>query len=262
MADAHELPNAWLLDPAGNLVTFLSNEIIVAALSKKAILLTQATPWLFRAAAKGMQSDNKAGLAAIGRLMKEADSDSAFAAAEAATGFTTIASHSAVAIWAAIETAIEQTLLNHIRKLSNAADLMIVSAPSLKMSKLQTSTEAGMRQALRRWEGAVDEQDAVARALLMLAAMKVEVLISEDVRRHLTEMGEIRNVLMHRGGVADGWFVTKCPWLGLQVGEAVALNEQKLGKYIDAARIFAVELMRGCAGSPFAYKAPSNAQAV
>lgn len=51
-----ETPNGWLLDPVGNLIIFLSNEIVVAGLSKNAIALAEASPWLFKAAIRGASS--------------------------------------------------------------------------------------------------------------------------------------------------------------------------------------------------------------
>lgn len=253
-----EAPNAWLLDPASNLVRFLGNEIVVAGLTRTALVLTEASPWLFKAAAKGLPPNNRSGLVAIGRLMKQAQSDSVFASSEMQTGFKTVSSHSAIAIWAAIETAIEQTLLNHIRKLPNSKELMAASAPALKADKIQTGTEGDIRKALRRWEASLDDGDAVERALRMLAAMQVDLVIPEEIRRKLTEMGEVRNVLMHRGGIADEWTVSKCPWLGISPGDELVIDDAKLETFIDAAHRFAVCLIGACAKSPYAYKAPTT----
>jgi hypothetical protein len=253
-----ELPNSWLLDPAGNLVLFLSNEIVVAGLSKNAIALAEASPWLFRAAIKGLPPGSKSSLLALTRLMNRAQSDSAFAAEEAKNGFRTICAHSAVAIWAAIETAIEQTLLNHIRQVPDSKAMMAAIAPSLKVDKLQTSSEADVRKLLRRWEGALDESDSARRAIQMLAAMKLQLALPEETRRCLTEMGEVRNALLHRGGVVDDWFVSKCHWLGLKPGDALIVDEAKLEAFIDAAHKFSVALIGACAASPFAYTVPGT----
>lgn len=189
--------------------------------------------------------------------MKQAQSDSAFAAQEAKTGFKTICTHSAVAIWAAIETAIEQTLLNHIRTLPDSKAMMAAIAPSLSTDKLQTSSEADLRKLLRRWEGALDEPDSIQRAVHMLAAMKLKMSLPEEVRRCLAEMGEVRNAVLHRGGVVDEWFVLKCPWVGLRLGDALVVDEAKLEAFIDAAHKFSVALIGACAASPFAFKTPS-----
>lgn len=66
-------------------------------------------------------------------------------------------------------------------------------------------------------------------------------------------MAEVRNVLLHRGGVVDEWLVSKCPWLDLKPGEELIVDDKKLEKFVDAAHLFAVAFSRAVVKSPYLF---------
>ncbi|MBA2589472.1 MAG: hypothetical protein H0U98_12715 [Alphaproteobacteria bacterium] len=103
------LPNDWILGPIGNLIPYLAQEMVIAGLTKKAIYFIEMSPPLFAIARTQFPKENEVGLAAMQRLLESSKSDCGFAKEEIATGFTTVSAHHAVAVWAAIETTLEQT---------------------------------------------------------------------------------------------------------------------------------------------------------
>jgi hypothetical protein len=68
----------------------------------------------------------------------------------------------------------------------------------------------------------------------LLGLVGLSGFINADVKRNLIELGHIRNVLLHRRGIADAKFVQACPWLTIRVGERVEVNSTAVERYTDA----------------------------
>jgi hypothetical protein len=56
-------------------------------------------------------------------------------------------------------------------------------------------------------------------------------------------LGQIRNVIMHRGGIADRRIVAACPWLGLAAGDEVIITRGRCELYGWAANSYVAELI-------------------
>jgi hypothetical protein len=65
----------------------------------------------------------------------------------------------------------------------------------------------------------------------MLAPLKLAGDTDPEIRKTILEMYHIRNVIVHRGSLADRRLVEGCPWLGLKVGSYVAVTHESLMKY-------------------------------
>ena len=57
----------------------------------------------------------------------------------------------------------------------------------------------------------------------------------KELERSLTELQQIRNVLVHRGGIVDAPMLSKCPWLeinpNVKLGERFPLNTESTSAY-------------------------------
>lgn len=97
---------------------------------------------------------------------------------------------------------------------------------------LEQNVAAGIRYGVSRFES-------------ILAPFGLSGEVDEEVRKNIYELGQIRNVLLHRGGLADARMVSNCPWLGLNRGEAVKVTHKQYAKYRDAViKYLCVILMR------------------
>jgi hypothetical protein len=251
--DADATPNGWLLNPASSLVLFLGNETVIAGLVQRVLMAAQATPTYLSFTQAHLPADRSETQAAIMRLMQFAKTDAAFAAEEIKNEFNTVLSHHAVAIWAAVESTIEQLLINHIRKAPDSKERILASHPAIKGERLKTTTERDARSTIRIWESSLTERSTIERAILMLNAFGVALQLDSNTKRQLTEMAEMRNVILHRRGRADQRLLEKCSWLRVKVGQEVRINPERLGGYIDASHKFAIELMGRLTKSPYIY---------
>jgi len=250
-------PNGWLIGPASNLVLYTGNERVICALMQRVLWSTELLPSLVALAGAQMTKLKPESAAAFASVLQSSKDDAAFAADEIKNGFPTILSHHAIALWAGVETAIEQTILGLIRRVQDAHDLIIAHSPTLNAEKFKTKTANDAEKALSLWDREI-KAHSFDRSMQMLAALKVPVTISTEHRRSLIELSEVRNVLLHKGGFADARFLDKCPWLKLKVGDAFKVDVKRLGDYFDAASQFAVDLIGATVNCPHIYVAPNT----
>lgn len=251
MQDVHsdKSLNGWLLTPATNLVSYLANQTMIAGLTQRTMIAAEAMPTFLVLAQKALPPDQVHAHTAIKKLIAGAATDAAFAADEIANGFNTIFSHHAVAMWGAVETTIEQTLVSHIRKLPDAAAVVAGSASSLNTGKLRTTTEREAKATIKMWEQAIKIDSAMGRSVKMLKAFDINISLSSDLSRELDEMSEIRNIIVHRAGFADERFMKKCPWTKSKAGDFLTVDRARLDRYISATHKFAVALVGGAVKS-------------
>ena len=64
--------------------------------------------------------------------------------------------------------------------------------------------------------------------------------VAADLRKTLFELNQVRNIIVHRGSVADRKFVNSCPWLGLQIGQSVRVCPRDFARYFVAVLNYAI----------------------
>jgi hypothetical protein len=194
------------------------------------------------------------------QLINLSAGDFGFAEKEAATGFNTLFSHAAVGTWGAIETSVENTLLNHIRKVPDVESVIRANAPALKDKDLRRGLERGAPEILlKRWEGSLpDTLTTMGRQLLMLQAFGLHIALNSTDEQLLSELAELRNVILHRGGIVDHRFKAKCPWQSDMIGDRVHVSYELMGRYFEGAGQFAVKLIGAVVKSPYIYTTPPN----
>jgi len=243
-------PNDWLISPAGNLVLFIGSEMVIAGVTERALIATLTTPALLDFTKANLPHPSQDIAEAIQRLQEMAGADAAFAKEEVTSSFARVHAHHAVATWAAIETAVEQTLVNHIRKMPEAPTLIVKSAPGLKAEQIRTTTEKDAKDTILNWARALAPKPIMSRYVVMLKAFGLALSMSLDEERALSELVEMRNVLLHRGGVADQKFADKCDWTKIKPGQSITIDVADMKRYFDAASTFAGGLIGAVAKSP------------
>lgn len=241
--------------PATNLVSFIANETIVCGLTQRVLKACDLLPSLLAMAESALVATTPSVTPALKNVQQHATTDAAFAKEEIANGFATVLSHHAVAMWAGIETATEQTLINLIRKVPDAHDVIVKATPSLNVEKVKTKTSNDAKKAKDMWRNEVWKGDASKhsfdRELAMLAAFGVNVALTRVQRQALIEMSEVRNVLVHSGGFVDEKMLTKLPWLKLKAGQQLKVTAARMENYIDAAHAFTNALLGAVMNSAY-----------
>lgn len=252
IGDGAEGKNSWILMPSTNLVQFLAEEIKLAGLTERAIFTLTKVPTLLAAAAKQIPGSQMKVHKNLQQLTQMARENSKFAEGEIANEFQRTRSHHAVAAWAAVETAIENLFVNLIVRVPDAEMRIRNHSDKAKIkSERVNSTVYDAKITIQSWERSLDNSETMARQLNMLSAFDINVDLTEQVSRTLSEMGALRDVILHNGGVIDERFQTRCPWLHHTVGEHIVINADVLGRYFDAASEFATQLLRAVLKSQY-----------
>jgi len=160
---------------------------------------------------------------------------SRLAKVEVDEGFPTLHRQVTLSLWSSLEWLISNLLANlvanepkilsieGIRKVKvSIAELENLSGMEkyyYLLSEIERDAKSGLRQGVDRFEST-------------LQVFGLSGSVPETIKKDLFEFGHVRNVLVHRNGVADARFVQACPWLGLSAGQAVIVDEARLSQYI------------------------------
>ena len=100
--------------------------------------------------------------------------------------------------------------------------------------ELQRSTKADLKRGIGQFSA-------------LLNAVGLDWGPNDDVRDALYYHHQLRNLIAHRGGVADRRFVEVCPTLGYPVGERVIIKPNTFTYLRYIAALYAVGLRNRCA---------------
>jgi hypothetical protein len=166
---------------------------------------------------------------------------------ETEKGFPFFYGLAAVSCWGSLEVFVEDVIALCLEK-----DLSLMSLEQVSKIKISLSKFQAMPQEQRTYY-IIDtiERDiqskykrGVSRFESLLRVFGLGGEVDDDVKKNLLELSNVRNVLVHRSGVADERLVINCPWLGLKLGEATLVNKTMFSKYFTATTIYAAIVFR------------------
>jgi hypothetical protein len=160
---------------------------------------------------------------------------SALAQLEVDEGFPTLHRQVALSLWSSLEWLISDLLANWLANEPNALSIENVRKVKVSiadyenfsgmdkyyylLSEIERDTKSGLKQGVGRFESTLE-------------VFGLGGSVPDAIKKDLFEFGQVRNVLVHRNGVADARFVNACPWLALSTGQAVIVDEARLTRYI------------------------------
>ena len=172
------------------------------------------------------------------KRLSEAKARAKFAIAQIRAGFPVLYSHAIVAIWSAIETFIEDFVVNslvenqsHLQKdafqkirilLSEYELLDPVERMRYMVNELGRQTNAELKRGIKRFEP-------------LLEAVDLGGPITEDMRRTCYELWAVRNLIVHRCSIADRRLQQLCPWLNATVGKPYRVTPIIYSSYANFA---------------------------
>jgi hypothetical protein len=185
-----------------------------------------------------------------------------YARREAEQGFPVLNEQATVNLWSALETLVKDLVACWIENVPTArqseavrkvrirlADYEAMSAEERSfylIDELERDLGAPLRQGVNRFE-----------VLLTLFGLSGE--LEDDLRRELFELSHVRNVIVHRRGIADRKLVDACPWLALKTGDRVTVTSDAHHRYFDAVHEYGTVLVNRV-NRYFAVPPPSPAE--
>jgi hypothetical protein len=156
---------------------------------------------------------------------------------EVSMGFPVLHSQQVVFLWGAVEAAVEDTLAAWLanEKLLGKDHKLRKIKVSLADFNMMNVTEryyhliAELRRELR-----TSHRSSMEVFESMLHQFGLSGPMGPHVKKSLIELEHVRNILLHRRGIADSRFLQACPWMPIAVGSTVVPDEESVMKYVGA----------------------------
>lgn len=178
--------------------------------------------------------------------VQTARSDEQYASAEKDRGFPLLHHSATVALWGALEAAVEDLALEYLEHDRSALDrppLASIKIPLVEFSKLSNSERLGFLLAEFTRRSSSEFRPGIGRFEPILELVGLSGGFDSALKRDLLELQQVRNVLVHRAGVADARIVKQCPWLGLNAGSRITVLHDQYARYFGATLIYLFELI-------------------
>lgn len=229
--DDNRVPK-WASKPMWDLANYFDEVSRISEISIQGSQMVQDFPTLLDILGTEEPTDPKdqvTGKLSITEIRARAD----FAKNEQEKGYPTLHAHALIAQWAALETFVEDLcvtfLVNNRELLTND----VFAKVKVPLAEFQTLDD---EERCRFLLGEIERLTAARRhgterfeALLQPVGLSGPV--EEDIKKSVYATHHIRNVLVHRGSIADRSLVEKCPWLGLKVGDRVLVTRERHSEY-------------------------------
>lgn len=249
-----ETPNGWLLGPAGSYVTFLTDELTLLGLIERGTTVLAGFPTYLAVTEPIIRAHSPQTMEAFSRLVSAARGDAKLADRYLSDGLRISHAHACVAFWSGLESTIEDTLINHVQRVSDARQRIESQCPKLgKDLDADLSNPRHARVLVRRWEAQLKIESVIARQMRQLKAFSLDFSLSSASASRLNELCEVRNVLLHRKGVVDETFIKKVPTTKLVGGSKYEIDRAGVESFYNACAEYAVGLLGRVTKSPWIY---------
>ncbi|MDQ5873165.1 MAG: hypothetical protein M3547_13280 [Acidobacteriota bacterium] len=160
--------------------------------------------------------------------------------------FPVLHGQATIAVWAALESAVRLFVARWIENYKPASEVEEVQKLRVKLGEYERlQGEERYFYIVDRLEQELSSplRSGVTRFETLLSPFGLSAEVDETARRDIFELNNVRNLLVHRSGIADRRFVDACPWLGLKVGERLKLDHRAYSRYGHAAVAYATQLI-------------------
>lgn len=133
-------------------------------------------------------------------------------------------------------------LLKRPETVTSSTRLMKLKGPLIQFTQASEADRIAFLSDALKQEIASDLKIGVGRFESLLDQVGFGGNVGSGVKKALLELIEMRNVIVHRMGRVDNQLISRCPWLSMQIGEAVNLNAETYRIYEGAVFWYLIEL--------------------
>jgi hypothetical protein len=195
----------------------------VEIFEKSQKLLDKAEKLLGEKKGKPRCIDNQA----LDKAREKAAEIEAFAQKQKGDGFTYLFSLAIIRLWGILEALIDDLAIDFLSNPDVCKDKNLIyslKGPLLEFAR--ASAEQQTEYLCEKLKEAVNARlkQGIGRFEAILEPIGLGGNIDDAARRILFELGQVRNILIHKAGLADGRFVESCPWLNIKAGMLLKIN--------------------------------------
>jgi hypothetical protein len=173
-----------------------------------------------------------------------------FAEEESKRGFPTLHSHALVSLWGCLEWIVRDICADIVRE----APFLLDEKRSEKVSVSLTTffSMETKRERVRFLVEEIERREAskkrrgVDRFESLLCVLGLDGAVEKPVRDDIFELQQVRNVVVHAGGLADRKFVEMCPRRKERIGEPVCVTHEDYLRYREAVEAYLFCILGRC----------------
>jgi hypothetical protein len=167
--------------------------------------------------------------------LAEAKEEAELAEHECTTGFPLLHAHALVAMWAALEAAIEDLLVGILLHEPDMLTKDAVARVRVPLAEFESrDKEERMRFLVAELGRNLGRKNGVDAFEGLLQCFDLSGDVEDEDRKLIWQMHHLRNVLVHRASRADRRLVEACPWLQLHINQNVTISHAMLGQCAQA----------------------------
>jgi len=247
MVEKKKTPD-WALDPFERLLGHMHQAAQLLDLSTRGISVLRAMPQALQALAKAKPpSDPAAAQAQLDFAQNEAQ----LAQTEVDAGFPLLHAQATISLWADLENALRTFLATWLSHEPTARGIEPIHKLRVCLGEYESmDSDERFYYIVDRLEQEIESRNrrGVDRFESLLAAFGFQSPLDKRLKRDLLELYHVRNVLVHRRGVADRRLAEACPWLHLSAGQQITVSPESYRRYVDAVGAYVLELIVRVAG--------------
>jgi hypothetical protein len=173
---------------------------------------------------------------------KSVQDDADWIKKEEKEGFPVLHAHAVVGIWGSIEVLSEDFAVAWLRNTRSAWNKPEITKLKILLGQYNQLREDErprfVVQELSRAMGA-DLRRGVGKLTSLLSVFGLDPILGQNTKLALHELCQIRNGVVHCGGLADKKLIAECPHLGFRPGQRIRINHKLYLWYHKAANCFA-----------------------
>lgn len=178
--------------------------------------------------------------------MISANSEAKRAQDEVSKGFPLLHAHSLLGLWSALEALMEDVAVAWFTdkpETLQRPDFSKIRVPIVEFRSLSIEDQMSYLISEMQRDLKSDLRLGVGRFERLLDAIGMGGSTPKEVGKAIYEAQQVRNVIAHRGGIADKKLVEACPWLSLTSGQAVTVSHKRFMYYLKATHIYVLGLV-------------------
>lgn len=181
--------------------------------------------------------------------MERSEKSAEVAKSEMERDFPLLHAHTLMGIWGALEALVEDVAIAWIRQNPesvNGEPFSKIKIPFIEFQEMNELARCHFLLVELRRNLKVDLGVGVAKFEKVLDSLGLGGRVDPAVRTKIHETQQIRNVLAHRGGIADQRLADACPNLNYEVGEKIQIDRYAYRKMSFSMQLYAVIIRNRC----------------
>lgn len=232
----------WVSPPFDRCLAYVQESDRLLSLCMQGLQNLTTIPRLLEAVAPFDSNLDKASAAEVfQQRLDDTKKRAAFALAEIESGFPALHAHAVVAQWGALDALVSDLVVAWLLNDSQALRSERVGRIKLPLAVYESLDREGrmslLAQEINRSINA-DLKLGIGKFESLLEVIGLAGAVDDATRRDLLEVSEVRNLLVHRAGVADRRFVETCPWLKAEIGTELRVSHADYGRYCGAMQAY------------------------